>query len=115
MSNISGNGPEGNKPQGCGPFQSPPPPEETFSLGACVGGCVFLVLLIIAGIGAWNYWRAGIERQAKQKVDRWIQSIEAERMRIGQEQMRNSGEQIKRNAEQLKRFVEELRRSQNPR
>ncbi len=115
MSNLSGNGPDGNKPQPCRPLQSSTPPKENFSLGECVGGCVCWVLLIIAGIGAWNYWRAGIDRQAKQEMDRWIQSIDAERMRIGQEQLRNFGEQNKRMADEAKRLEEEVRRFQNRR
>ena len=104
MSHVSGNGPEVNKPQ------------ETSLLAGFLGGCASLVLLIIVGIGGWDYWQAGIEREAQQKVDRWIRSMQQEQQRIWQQNPPPNPlfEQQKRMGE-LSQMLEELQRSRNRR
>jgi|SRR6516162_7556916 hypothetical protein len=104
MSHVSGNGPEENKPQ------------ESSLLEGFLGGCASLVLLIIVGIGGWNYWQAGIEREAQQKVDRWIRSMQREQERIWQQNPLPNPlfEQQKRMGE-LSQVLEQLQRSKNRR
>jgi hypothetical protein len=104
MSNVSANEPDTHKP------------EEPSLLAGCLGGVVSMVVLIVVGIGVWNYWRAGIEREAQQKVDRWIRSMQQEQQRIWQQNPPPNPlfEQEKRIGEQLK-MVEELQRSKNRR
>jgi hypothetical protein len=36
--------------------------------GECLGGCVFLLLLIAAGVGYWNYWKGEKEREVRAKL-----------------------------------------------
>jgi hypothetical protein len=104
MSHVSGNGPEVNKPQ------------ETSLLAGFLGGCASLVLLIIVGIGGWDYWQAGIEREAQQKVDRWIRSMQQEQQRIWQQNPPPNPlfEQQKRIGE-LSQMLQELQRYRNRR
>ena len=87
-------------------------PDATESPAAsCLGGCVSWLLLIIGGICYWNYWKDGIEKKAREEVERQVESSRKAQSRIAEEQMRTFSEERKREAEQWEALLEEWRRS----
>jgi hypothetical protein len=95
--------PDGNKPQ------------ETSWLEGCVGGFVCLLIFIIGGVCYWNHWKAGIEREAKYKVDRWLESVREAQESAGREQLRIWAEEQKRKADEWRLLIEQLEKYKNRR